>query len=162
MYAPCRRSLPLSLSLLRHPRCCVHLLIRRSIMFYEEGYILLTWMLHNVIRYNVPTLPLSPVFRYIRVTNRGGRERVMKRNGRWRVAQSQLRYYSENHFIPIISNLPAIGRVLCANQPTRVRLLWLDTRWENGRAYAAEKKRREQAIKLLEMRKKLFQYFTLR
>lgn len=45
--------------------------------------------------------------------------------------------YSENHFIPIISNLPAIGRVLCANQPN---LLWLDTRWGNGKAYVAEKR----------------------
>jgi len=44
----------------------------------------------------------------------------MRGNGRWpgdRVA-TWLLFLRGNHFIPIISNLPAIGRVLCASQPT--------------------------------------------
>lgn len=76
-----------------------------------------------------------------------------RRRGRWRrVAQSQLRYYSGNRFIPIISNLPAIGRVLCSNQvgwlagwPGRIR--WLDTLGKR-KGLCDRKKRKRPAVKL--------------
>lgn len=48
----------------------------------------------------------------------------------------------ENHFIPIISNLPAIGRVLCANRAS-LAAVWLILADEKGLRRRKDYKKRE-------------------